>query len=132
MTEELLCGLFADVLGTEDVGPDDDFFALGGHSLLAVRLASRIRAVLGVEAEIQAVFEAPTPAGLAARLRAGGPGAAAAGGPGRGRTGCRCRSPSSGCGSSPSWRAPSAVYNSPVALRLEGELDIAALERGAG
>ncbi|HEY6323839.1 MAG TPA: amino acid adenylation domain-containing protein, partial [Thermoanaerobaculia bacterium] len=65
---ELIAAIWSELLDGEPVGDHDDFFALGGHSLLATRVVSRIRSRLGVDLAVRELFEAPTPAALAARI----------------------------------------------------------------
>ena len=64
-TEEVLAGIWAEVLGVEVVGVEDNFFDLGGHSLLATQVVARAQAAFGTEVALRSVFEAPTVAAMA-------------------------------------------------------------------
>ncbi|WP_127537653.1 amino acid adenylation domain-containing protein [Paenibacillus illinoisensis] len=125
--EEMLCSLFAEILGVARVGIDDDFFELGGHSLLAGRITARIRDVFGAELNIGSVFESPTAAGLAKKLDQVGsvrPVIEAFARQGEIPLSFAQRR---------LWflyclEGPSPTYNIPLVVRLTGKLDISALQ----
>ncbi len=128
--EELLAGIWRSVLAIDSLGVHDSFFQLGGHSLLAARVVARVRAALGVELPVRALFEAPTITRLAERIDALRGAAAVALPP-------VARAPRDG--ELPLsfaqerlwflWRfePESAFYNMPVALRCKGDLALSAL-----
>jgi acyl carrier protein len=62
--EELMAGIWADVLESDQIGVHDDFFALGGHSLLAIQIVARIRKTFGIRIPLTTIFDHPTVAGL--------------------------------------------------------------------
>ncbi|HEX4966052.1 MAG TPA: amino acid adenylation domain-containing protein [Thermoanaerobaculia bacterium] len=124
--EELIAGIWSEVLGVERVGRGDDFFDAGGHSLLASRAASRISRAFGVDVPLALLFQAPTPAALAERLAS------------RPAMGAPLQPVPRGGGLPLSFaqlrlwfldrlRPGSAAYNMPGAMRLEGPLDLVAL-----
>jgi amino acid adenylation domain-containing protein len=127
--EALLCALFGELTGAGRVGIDDGFFALGGHSLLALRLIARLRQAYQVALPLRAVFEHPAPEALArvfaqARRDATPPILAGAGRDGEGVA--------LSYGQVRLWtldriEGPSGAYNIPMAFRLAGSVDAAAL-----
>src|SRR5262249_29406494 len=66
--EEILAGIWADLLKVERVGRQDNFFSLGGHSLLAMQMISRIREIVGLDASLASIFAAPVLSEFASKL----------------------------------------------------------------
>src|SRR6185437_5246474 len=132
-TQEVVAGIYAELLGLSCAGATDDFFALGGHSLLGTQAVSRVQAAFGVEIGLRALFESPTVEGLAARIDAArGAGAATA------PTAIPRASRDGGLPLSFAQQrlwflaelAPdSPTYVIPAVVRLDGPLDVAALGR---
>ncbi|HET9182779.1 MAG TPA: amino acid adenylation domain-containing protein [Candidatus Angelobacter sp.] len=129
--EEILSGLFAEVLNRDRVGVHEDFFSIGGHSLLATRLVSRIRTALGIDVPLRSVFESPTIAQLAPQLQSSRNGQS-------GHIALRRHPKAERVPLSYSQRrlwfinelqGASTEYNMPEALRLRGPLDVDALRR---
>ncbi len=135
--EEVLCAVFADVLGAARVGIHDNFFELGGHSLLAAKLVSRVRAALGKEVSIRMLFESPTVAELVERLSQERLNRDQIVRPVlQTRTESEKKLPLS-YAQQRLWflyqmEGPGATYNIPLAMRLEGHLNATALEQALG
>jgi acyl carrier protein len=129
--EEILAGIYAQVLGVERVGINDSFFDLGGDSLSAMRVIAAINKSLDAGLGVRTVFEAPTVAQLAPRIGADGDGLEPL------VAGQRPAVVPLSFAQSRLWfldqfEGPSPVYNMAVALRLGGRLEAEALGAALG
>jgi amino acid adenylation domain-containing protein len=134
--EVILCGLWSEVLRVESVGVEDNFFELGGHSLMITQLVSRVREVFGVELALRALFEQPNVAGMARNVETLLRADVGVEAPPVTRVSRRGALPLS-YAQQRLWlidklEQGSVFYNSPTAMRLEGELRAEALERALG
>ncbi|HEY0174085.1 MAG TPA: amino acid adenylation domain-containing protein [Pyrinomonadaceae bacterium] len=132
--EAALLDVWRDLLHVARPGLDDNFFDLGGHSLLATQVLSRVRGLFGVEIPLRALFEGPTPAGLAAHVESRLAGGVRPTTPPLEPTARDAALPLS-FAQQRLWimdqlEPGSPRYNLTQALRLRGSLDSAALERG--
>src|SRR6185369_12630246 len=135
-TEEVLAGLWTEVLGRERIGVHESFFDLGGHSLLATRVTSRLRDLFGVEMPLRTLFERPTVAELCAAVEEARRDGAARVAPPLAQIPRQAPLPLS-FAQERLWfidhLAPgSAMYNIPVALRIAGPLDTGVLALALG
>ena len=130
--EEILASIWACVLGIEQVGVHDNFFELGGHSLLATQVISRVHDTMSVELPLRSLFEAPTIAEFASRVEI-----ALKNGKSVEALPLlpipRSESIPLSFAQTRLWfldrlQPDSAFYNIPLALRLFGQLNIAALQ----
>jgi acyl carrier protein len=124
--EEILAGIYAQVLGLGRVGVDDSFFDLGGDSLSAMRVIASVNKSLDAGVSVRALFEAPTVAQLVSRIGAGGGGLEPL------MAGRRPAVVPLSFAQNRLWfldqlQGPSPIYNMAVALRLRGRLDADAL-----
>ena len=131
--EEILTEIWTELLGLERVGRNDNFFELGGQSLLATQVIFRLQQAFGVELALRAVFQAPTVAGLAARVEEAMQAAPTLGAPPPLEPAPRDGDLPLSFAQQRLWfhhqLAPeAAIYNLPTAVRLKGQLHVAALK----
>jgi len=127
-TEDKLALLWAEVLGLDSVGRDDNFFDVGGHSLLAMRLVSRIQQIFTVDLTLPDLFDRPTVAQLAARLAEPSPAADS-------MPPAPAAKPVLSFAQERLWfleqlQPGTPMHNIPLAVRLRGPLDVTALTAG--